>query len=190
MGSRELRVFRFLPTSRANGPGLRAVVWVQGCTLACPGCFNPETHAVAGGQIWPVTDLFQCITDQGNQIEGLTLSGGEPLQQMDAVTALLRRVRKETHLSTLLFTGYDRRQLDDLPGAPAMLECLDVLIAGPYIASRRIARDLRGSENQTVHLLSNRYTLEDLQSVAQAELIISPDGSILKSGIDPPSICG
>ena len=88
-----------------NGPGRRAVLWVQGCSLACPGCFNPETHAIEGGQSIAVAEFFDLIDSQAGEIEGLTVSGGEPLQQLEALTQLLRLVREHTELSVLLFTG-------------------------------------------------------------------------------------
>jgi anaerobic ribonucleoside-triphosphate reductase activating protein len=102
----ELRIHHFLPLSYTNGPGARAVIWVQGCSLGCPGCFNPETHPTRGGEQLSIDTLFDRITALGNTIEGITLSGGEPLQQRPAVTHLLRRIRLETPLSTLLFSGF------------------------------------------------------------------------------------
>src|SRR5437868_145303 len=93
MSTPHLRLHEFLPESRANGPGVRAVVWVQGCSLGCPGCFNPETHPASGGRMASVDDLLREIAGLGDAIEGVTLSGGEPLQQRGAVVALLRRLR-------------------------------------------------------------------------------------------------
>ena len=74
-----LRLHGFEPCSAANGPGRRAVLWVQGCTLACPGCFNPRTHDRSGDQVG-VDELFSRIDQLGDRIEGVTVSGGEPLQ--------------------------------------------------------------------------------------------------------------
>jgi anaerobic ribonucleoside-triphosphate reductase activating protein len=180
-----LRLHRFLPRSRSNGPGLRAVIWVQGCSLGCPGCFNPATHPTEGGRPVPVKTLFKEIAALEATVEGITVSGGEPLQQFRPVLALLRRVREETTLSALLFSGYSWPQVRQMDGADELLACLDVLVAGPYEASRHLARDLRGSANQTVHLLSERYTLEHLQAVPPAEVIIGEAGEVLLSGIDP-----
>src|SRR5258706_14960618 len=90
--------------SRANGPGARFVVWMQGCTLGCPGCFNPTTHDAGGGREVDVADLAAELAATAN-IEGLTLSGGEPLQQPDAAAALLAAARA-LGLSTLVFSGY------------------------------------------------------------------------------------
>jgi anaerobic ribonucleoside-triphosphate reductase activating protein len=184
-----LRVHDFLPFSRANGPGGRAVIWVQGCTLGCPGCFNPETHPAEGGELVSITDLFDRIVALGDAIEGVTVSGGEPLQQRQPLLALLRRVRRETSLSILVFTGYTWEEIRRMPDAEALLACVDVLIAGRYDASRLFAAEssqfLRSSTNQTVHTLTDRYTLADLQAVPPAEVIITAEGEVLASGIAP-----
>jgi anaerobic ribonucleoside-triphosphate reductase activating protein len=180
-----LRVHSFLPFSHANGPGVRAVVWVQGCSLGCRGCFNPATHSFAGGEPVHVEALFGRMAALGEAIEGITVSGGEPLQQPRPLLALLQRVRRETSLSVLLFTGYTWAEIQPMPDAAALLACVDVLIAGRYDASQRLARSLRGSANQTVHLLTDRYTMDDLQSVPSGEVIITAEGEVVVSGVDP-----
>ena len=180
-----LRIHRFLPASRANGPGLRAVVWVQGCSLGCPGCYNPETHAHAGGEAVSVDVLFHRIDALGDSIEGVTISGGEPLQQLRPIAELLRRVRAETRLSVLMFSGYSWDEIRRMPQAEGMLACLVVLIAGRYHHTRRVARDLRGSANKTVHFLTPRYGPANLEQVPPAEVLITPAGEVVMSGIDP-----
>lgn len=158
---------------------------MQGCTLGCLGCFNPETHSFFGGKWVAVDALFERIAALEGQIEGITISGGEPLQQRPALLALLQRVRAETNLSVLVFTGYIREEVLRFREAPALLRCIDVLIAGRYEPSLRLARDLRGSANKTVHLLTPRYTLADLTLTPVGEITIEPDGTIMLSGIDP-----
>jgi anaerobic ribonucleoside-triphosphate reductase activating protein len=183
--SRHLRLHAFIPRSRANGPGCRAVVWVQGCTLGCPGCFNPETHDFRGGQWVGVDELFERIRALQGTIEGITVSGGEPFQQRPALLALLQRVRAETDLGVLVFTGYTWDEIQRFRETAALLQCIDVLIAGRYDERLRLARDLRGSANKTVHLLTPRYGLHDLQLTPVSEVIIEPDGTVVISGIDP-----
>src|SRR5689334_12617899 len=107
-----LRIHHFLPHSRANGPGVRAVVWVQGCTLGCPGCFNGPTHPAAGGELVSIDSLFAQIATLGDSIEGVTVSGGEPLQQRAGITALLRRIKAETALSMILFSGFSWAEIE------------------------------------------------------------------------------
>lgn len=185
MDDQLLRVHRFLPTSRANGPGTRAVIWVQGCDLGCPGCFNPQTHPHQGGYLLTIADLFQRITALGSRIEGITISGGEPLQQWQPVLSLLQRIRRETSLTSVLFTGYTWQEVNRLPGAEQWPACVDVLIAGRYLARQRLAAGLRGSANQTIHLFTTRYRLTDLQAVPSTEVIIAPDGAVILSGVNP-----
>lgn len=94
----KLRLHGFESASRANGPGLRAVVWFQGCTLDCPGCFNPETHNPEGGYETDIDFLFQGIISSKNPIKGVSLSGGEPFQKPKALLYLLKLIRiKTTH---------------------------------------------------------------------------------------------
>ncbi len=185
MDGTTLQIHELLPQSRANGPGVRAVLWVQGCSLGCPGCFNPATHPFIGGERVLVRDLFRRIVALGDSIEGITVSGGEPLQQRRPLLALLQRVRQETSLTTVLFTGYTWEELQRMPDAEVLLACVDVLIAGRYDASQRLARDMRGSAKKTVHLCTQRYTLADLHSVPPAEVIITAEANVVASGIDP-----
>jgi anaerobic ribonucleoside-triphosphate reductase activating protein len=181
-----LRLHSFLPASTANGPGVRAVVWVQGCSLGCPGCYNPDTHAFAGGELVPVDELFGRLVALGAGIEGVTVSGGEPLQQRPALLALLGRVRRETALSVLVFTGFRWEEVNRFPEAAELLGCVDVLIAGRYEQAQHLALDLRGSANKAVHFLTARYGPADLRAVPPAEVVITADGEVVATGIDPP----
>ena len=186
-----LRVHRFLPHSYANGPGARAVIWVQGCTLGCPGCFNPATHPHAGGELLPVATLFRRIIAASAKattkatIEGVTISGGEPLQQPAPLSTLLTRLRNETALSILLFTGYTWAEIQRMPAAAQILACVDVLITGRYDATQHVAHGLLGSSNQRIHLLSARYSAADLRAAPPAEVIVTAEGEVVLSGIDP-----
>jgi anaerobic ribonucleoside-triphosphate reductase activating protein len=158
---------------------------MQGCSLGCPGCFNPDTHSFDSGELVPIDDLLARLAALQETIEGLTISGGEPLQQRLPLLRLLRRVRQETSLTSLLFSGFTWAEIQQMPDAGAFLACLDILVAGRYEADQRLARDLRGSANKTVYFLTNRYALSDLQAVPPAEVIITAEGEIMVSGIDP-----
>ncbi|MDR3577279.1 MAG: 4Fe-4S single cluster domain-containing protein [Anaerolineaceae bacterium] len=191
-----LYIHHFEPSSRANGPGLRAVLWVQGCSLGCPGCFNPETHSrpKAGaqpgtpsivGEYWPVSFIMDKILAEQSRIEGVTISGGEPLQQRPALEILLNRIRHETSLSVLLFSGYTWLEIQKMRRIERLLPAIDVLLAGRYDESQRIAAGLTGSANKTIHFLSNRYSSADLRPVPVAEVILTELGEIHLTGINP-----
>jgi anaerobic ribonucleoside-triphosphate reductase activating protein len=181
--------------SRANGPGSRFVVWLQGCTLGCPGCFNPATHAPhaagdGGSRAVPVAQLAAQLASAARPapgrapIEGLSLSGGEPLQQAAAAAELLAAARA-LGLSTLAFSGYTLAEIRALPEGPAVLAQLDVLVDGRYVASARRASGLRGSENQQIHLLTSRYRLAEVEATPVAEIRIDPTGAVVLTGVDP-----
>ena len=183
-GSSAVRLHAFEPRSRANGPGARFVVWLQGCTLGCPGCFNPTTHDPGGGRAMPLDELIDELGRARPGIEGLSLSGGEPLQQAEAARALLDAARA-LGLSTLAFSGYTLDEIRGLPGGPDVLARLDVLIDGRYVAPDRLATGLRGSANQRIQLLTARYALAEVEATPVAEIRIGPTGEVVLTGVDP-----
>ncbi|MBL7630941.1 4Fe-4S single cluster domain-containing protein [Frankia nepalensis] len=181
----ELRVHAVLPRSRANGPGLRTVVWTQGCALGCRGCFNPQTHAAGdAGAAWAVPALAEHVASFGT--DGVTISGGEPLEQADAVVELARLCAGHG-LSVIVLTGFAMPALRERRPrlVAALAEHVDVLVAGPYVAARRVAAGLRGSDNKTVHVFSGRHTLAELAEVPVAEATVGPDGTVVLTGVDP-----
>ncbi|MGE0872186.1 MAG: 4Fe-4S single cluster domain-containing protein [Kofleriaceae bacterium] len=177
-----LRVHAIEPGSRANGPGVRFVVWVQGCTLGCAGCFNPTTHETGAGQLIAVDELARQL--EASSAEGLTLSGGEPLQQIGGAIALLDAARALGR-STLMFSGYSLDEIRALPRGAEVLARLDVLIDGRYVAGERLAIGLRGSANQRIRLLTARYTEADIEATPVAEIRISPTGEAVLTGVNP-----
>jgi len=184
-GGAQLRIHHFLAHSYANGPGARAVLWLQGCSLGCPGCFNPETHPFDGGELISVEHALQQVLAVQESIEGITISGGEPLQQRQALLAFLKGVRERTDLSVLLFSGFSWDEIQRFPQVAELSVYVDVLISGRYIESRRLAHGLLGSSNKRLHFLTDRYAPQDLQAVPEAEVIVTETGEILMSGIDP-----
>lgn len=182
----------FEARSRANGPGTRAVLWFQGCSLGCPGCFNPGTHAPgdpgapgAPGPRHTVDTLGEAILAQGDAIEGVTFTGGEPLEQPQAVLALARALRARAGLSILIFSGYTIDEIRAMPLGAAILGHIDVLVDGRYRAPERLGRGLRGSANQRIHLLTERYTREQVEATPEAEIRIDAQGRIVLTGVNP-----
>lgn len=119
------------------------------------------------------------------RIEGITISGGEPLQQIAPLTELLRFLRHSTRLSSIVFTGFEVEEINQMPGHEALFSLVDVVVAGRYKMEKRLAAGLRGSSNKQLLFLSNRYSAADFENLPEAEVIIGPDGEITLSGIDP-----
>lgn len=184
MSPRSINLHAFLPRSRANGPGWRSVIWFQGCTLGCPGCFNPDTHpTIPREQVTPEALVARCRVVQGT--EGVTISGGEPLQQAPELLDFLRQLRAQTGLSVVLFSGYSRAEIDSQPLGPTVLICADVLIAGRYDRTQSCADGLCASRNQETHFLTSRYGPGDI-GPPMTEAILLPDGRVVTTGFPPP----
>jgi len=188
----------FIPASRANGPGLRAVVFFQGCTLYCPGCFNPETHPFSGMEVAvdAVADRVLRACDEYG-VEGVTFTGGEPMQQAPALLELMETLRRQLpNLSFGLFSGYsdlelvlgrysiwgrgyseeDRRRLWQ-----EIREHLDFAVLGRFNETQPSGLPLCTSRSKALRMLSSRYSVKDYgpQSV---EEIIHSDGRAQVTG--------
>jgi anaerobic ribonucleoside-triphosphate reductase activating protein len=175
-----LNLARTLQRSAANGPGERFVLWVQGCPLACPGCWNPDTWAFERRELKTVDELADTIMATEG-IEGVTFTGGEPFAQARALAALAGRVRA-AELSVFVFTGYELDELT-LPAHRALLALTDVVVTGRYVeAERKEGLVWRGSANQRVHFLSNRYGPSDMVEAPEMEFHIDKDGALAVTG--------
>ncbi|GIV66620.1 MAG: 4Fe-4S single cluster domain-containing protein [Chloroflexota bacterium] len=180
-----LRIHHFETVSYSNGPGKRAVLWLQGCTLGCPGCFNPHTHSTKSGRLVRLSNLLNRIVNVSPLIEGLTISGGEPLQQLTPLLKFLSEIRQKTNLSVILFSGFTLEEIRTFPSANQLLSLIDVLISGRYIQTQSTHNLWIGSGNKIISLFSSRYSIEDLSSVPEGEIIIQQNGEILSSGVTP-----
>lgn len=172
-----------LPRSAANGPGLRYVIWLQGCSLRCKGCFNPDTHA-PGSEGVAVPDTVEGVLSTPG-IDGVTLTGGEPLEQPDAVTTFVTSLRRSSGLSIVVLTGYTRQEIMESPKMLRAARVCDVLVCGRYNLQQRLARGLRGSRNKEYWFVTDRYSEADFDSVPEAEFVIHLDGTITSTGVDP-----
>ena len=131
-----LNLHSVLRRSRANGPGVRFVVWFQGCIRNCPGCFNPETHTHAPHVCISIDDICNQILAESASIEGVTISGGEPLEQPDGLVELVCAIRRVSDMSILLFSGYTLAEIRKMPCGATVLENVDVLVGGAYNRSQ------------------------------------------------------
>lgn len=181
----EITVAETSSACRTLGPGVRYVLWVQGCPLSCPGCVSPQWLPFTGGTRVPVGDLAAEIL--GTDRDGLTISGGEPFSQAMALVALITEIRRHRDLSVMCYTGYSlahlRRSRD--PAVHELLESLDLLVDGPYIAARHGDLRWRGSDNQRIHLLTDRHAgdLAGPDTSAGLDFAIRADGTLQWQGV-------
>jgi anaerobic ribonucleoside-triphosphate reductase activating protein len=195
-GPRELvNVAAVCPRTRALGPGTRAVVWVQGCPFDCAGCIAPDWLPPHPARQVTPAELVGELCPAG--ADGLTFSGGEPMQQAAALAQVIRLARQDVgrhkDLSLICFTGYRLEELRRDPptdGVPSLLSEVDVLIDGRYVAALDDNRGLRGSSNQRVHFLTDRLKScgYDFTGRPRSAEIKIADGSALLVGIPPAGV--
>jgi anaerobic ribonucleoside-triphosphate reductase activating protein len=161
-----LPVAQIVQNTRAEGPGRRFAVWLQGCPLRCPGCCNPEMLPFTGGAPTDVADLVAQLAsaaEGAEPVEGVTLLGGEPFAHAVGAAEFARRTQA-LGLTVMVFSGYTLEELRTLPD-PAVAELLartDLLVDGPYRQEEPdTTRRWIGSRNQRVHCLTDRYRDDD-----------------------------
>lgn len=158
------------------GPNCRFVIWVQGCSLHCKGCWNKEMWGFEDKTILSIKDLLSKIEKERDTIDGITLLGGEPLDQFNEVTELLVECRK-LGLSSMLFTGYELTEITKKQ-MNSILDNLDIIITGRYDkAKRTMNHQWIGSTNQEIHFLTDRYADYSIENNNYTEITINADGS-------------
>lgn len=144
-----MRIAGIVHDSIVDGPGLRVTVFTQGCPHACPGCHNPDSHAMCGGYEMAVEDIIAQL-DRSPLTEGITLSGGDPMMQPEDCLRIARAAH-ERGLSVWTYTGYTWEELlhEANPARLALIEESDILVDGRYVAAlRSYEAYFRGSTNQ------------------------------------------
>ncbi len=163
--------------SRVNGPGVRFVLWTQGCTKGCKECYNPETWKFEG-QSFSSDEIFELICSY--EIDGITLTGGDPLEQEDILDLLRLLWRLNLPKGIILFTGYTFDEINN----SHLRECfnyIDVLIDGRFEKEQKISSSLRGSENQNILYFSSKVSAEELNIDHEVE-VLRRDGLVSLTG--------
>jgi anaerobic ribonucleoside-triphosphate reductase activating protein len=158
------------------GPGCRFVIWTQGCSIRCKGCWNQSMWNFKRNILLSVEDIFEKVLEQGDLIEGITLLGGEPLDQFEETFMLLSRI-KNTRFSTMLFTGYEISELY-AKNRDGIFALTDILITGRYKQEER-SMDAQwiGSRNQEIHFFSDRYKNYQIKDANYVEISIDESGA-------------
>lgn len=152
-----LKVAGIESTTEVEGPGCRFALWLQGCSLGCAGCCNPHMHDPDGGELIDEQELAMKIT--ASSTDGLTIVGGEPLEQIPALNRLMDCLNKAGYeKGCILFTGFTWDELNLDSEKLQLAKRFDLVVAGRF--DRSLSPDKRnwiGSSNQTVHFFSDRF---------------------------------
>lgn len=149
----KIRVSGFSRESIVDGPGIRTVVYSQGCPHHCPHCHNPSTWDFEGGYELDIDDIVALVKKTG-LLRGVTLSGGEPFVQAESFAELAARV-KAMGLDVVTYSGYTFETLAEMakedPSVARLLNATDILVDGPYHHEERdLSLAFRGSKNQRI----------------------------------------
>lgn len=148
----QLTIYMTHPLTEALGPFKRYALWVQGCNKRCKGCISPDAQPLEGGTEIEVVDLVTEILSIP-EIEGITVSGGEPFLQQDALCTLIDQIRLIRDLGVILYTGIQYSEIKETP----LAQRCDLIIDGEYVESLNDNGFLRGSSNQCAICVTDRY---------------------------------
>ncbi len=151
--SDEIKVAGIVKESIVDGPGIRFVVFTQGCKHKCPGCHNPKTHSFNEGTVVSVDSVINTVS-KNPILDGITISGGEPFEQAEACAELADKIRS-MGLNVITYTGYTYEHLTELSTKnkqwSKLLDTTDILVDGKFEISKKNGRlKFRGSENQRI----------------------------------------
>ena len=160
--------------SQVNGPGNRLVIWVQGCKFNCKGCFNPETHPYTKEHLVDVIDLVEMINEDVD-IEGITISGGEPLDYPNQIQLLLTGIEKR--ITTIIYSGYHYEDIISSENLLNVIKLVDLSIIGrfdlslphPYLGKKFV-------------LTSDRIDIDYFKPKYLVEYVVNKE-TITKTGI-------
>lgn len=179
-------IARLLYPVEVLGPGKRIGIWVCGCPHHCYGCANPELWEFREDKKISVAHLLELIRQiaKSNQVDGFTITGGEPFYQPEELELLIKELRQWSH-DILVFSGYYKEQIERF----STLENIAVLVDGPYIKERNHGLTLRGSDNQKIYILNEQYRVKyrDYLSSGKSKIQNFLDGkSVISVGIHEP----
>jgi anaerobic ribonucleoside-triphosphate reductase activating protein len=178
-----LNVNHILESSQVQGPGTRFTIWVQGCSIHCEQCSNKDTWEFRTdkksiGISYTIDDLTSYIIE--SKSTGLTITGGEPLDQFDSTLELCKQIFK--HKNIFLCSGYTYEVIKK-SSMKQILETIDIICAGPFDYKQKCQSQWKGSSNQEVIYLTDRgKDLLDLPILKKEYRINKKTGEMIVTG--------
>lgn len=172
----------------ALGPGRRIGIWTQGCSIRCPGCISRHTWDETEGELMTVERLLERIAPHLGACDGVTISGGEPFDQPEALAALVENLRDQGIEDILVYSGYDHEQLQGRH--PETLAQLAALVDGRFMIGNDTEAAWKGSGNQRLFILSHNPELQQRYEVFRSRTgtdkrlqVIGAGGRVMIVGI-------
>lgn len=153
-----MRIYSYIESTKTLGPYDRFALWVQGCPFSCDGCMTPDSQNFTGGEEIAVESIADLILSSKN-IEGITITGGEPFIQSKVLIQLLKLLKSKKDLGVIVYSGFTIEQLKAKNEIVIneFLSYIDILIDGQYLEALNDGKALKGSSNQVVHQFTDRY---------------------------------
>lgn len=178
-----MRIHSVIEQSKVNGPGIRYTIWFQGCSIHCPDCANKQMWDHKEGYSKSPQDLIADIKKV--KVDGVSLTGGEPLDQYKELVIFLKLCKKND-IAVFLTSGHYLSEIKEI--YPKILTLVDILIDGPFIKDKLDTSPLwRGSTNQGINLLSEKaQKYQGYIPEYTTEIIFHPDGKGVITGFNIP----
>lgn len=179
-----IRINSYIPITNVEGVGTRFAIWVQGCSIHCKSCANSSMWDKTGGTLYETSEFINIINSYRDKIEGITWLGGEPTEQIQAVTEISKAVQ-EIELSVILFTGYEYSTLKADKEFQKLIKYVDILIDGKYEQDKTdYSRAWVGSSNQNYYFFTDRYNESVITEYKnKIEVRITSDNKVIMTGM-------
>lgn len=165
----KLSILDIVHDTTVDGPGFRTSVYAAGCIHQCVGCHNPHSWNIANGRFYSVDALLEIVKE--DEFANVTLSGGDPLMQVDGFTELAKRIKEETSKNIWCYTGFNFEQILRSNKLSQILPFTDVLVDGKYINDlRNTDLQFRGSSNQRI--------IDVQKSLSENRIVMRGEGEI------------
>lgn len=169
------------------GPGRRVGIWFQGCSIRCPGCISVDTWRAVPGEV-TAQELVQSLEPWLSECDGVTISGGEPFDQLPGLVSLLKELRRRFNTNVLVYSGYSYENV--LGSRMAWGGLIDALVSDPFVESIEQTKALRGSDNQRLQCLTplgvalfSSYERLAVEEDKHLDFMFDENGTVWMAGI-------
>lgn len=174
-----LNIHNIETSNYVNGDGCRYVLWLQGCNLACVGCWNTETWSFEEKTLKTVDEIFEEIVNLKDGIEGITFTGGEPFLQSEELSKLAQLVKENTNLNIQIFSGFAIEELQS-NSQKYLLNNTDILVSGRYDKNKL-------NNNQSLYILNENIDPWQFNN-SDVQIDIDENGNIKITGYPPSKL--